>query len=254
MESPLSTVPKPQSPNPNYLPAHLPTYRPTYLPIDPPTYRSTTYLPTDPPTYPPTDLPSYRPTYLSTHLPTDRPTDLPTYLPTHLPIDLPTYQPTYLPTDLPTDPPTNRPTYLLQKPTQHGLRFLLISSHVFTKICLCLCVSISLSLSSHRGSVHDPAKIFPPSVRSQQVLSVKTTARGGAKTTSGGSTWKVTDARTNESGWMDDWTDSGEADQTHGLKGSFIWSGPSFVYYIGLVCAPCLRHRCVFKINQTPVL
>jgi hypothetical protein len=26
---------------------------------------------------------------------------------------------------------------------------------------------------------------------------------------------------------MDDWTDSGEADQTHGFKGSFIWSGPS---------------------------
>jgi hypothetical protein len=28
-------------------------------------------------------------------------------------------------------------------------------------------------------------------------------------------------------GWMDDGTDSGEADQTHGFKGSFIWSGPS---------------------------
>jgi len=101
-------------------------------------------------------------------------------------------------------------------------------------------VSLSLSLSSHRGSERDPTKIFPSSVRSQQVLSVKTPAGGGgggAEATSGGSTWKVTwkvtDARTNESGWMDDGTDSGEADQTHGFKGSFIWSGPSFVYYIG---------------------
>jgi hypothetical protein len=33
--------------------------------------------------------------------------------------------------------------------------------------------------------------------------------------------------RTNESGWMDDWMDSGEANQMHGFKGSFIWSGPS---------------------------
>jgi hypothetical protein len=105
MESPLSIVPKPQSPNPSYLPAHLPTYRPTYLAIDLPTYRSTTYLPTDPPTYPPTNLPTYRPTYLSTHLPTDRPTDLPTYTPA--------YRPTYLSTYLPTDRPTYRPTYLL---------------------------------------------------------------------------------------------------------------------------------------------
>ncbi len=76
-------------------------------------------------------------------------------------------------------------------------------------LSLPLCLYLSLSLSSHRGSVHDPAKIFPPSVRNQQVLSVKTPAGGGggAEPTSGGSTWKVTDARTNESGWMDVGTD-----------------------------------------------
>jgi hypothetical protein len=32
---------------------------------------------------------------------------------------------------------------------------------------------------------------------------------------------------------MDDGTDWEEADQTHGFKGNFICSGPSFVYYIG---------------------
>jgi hypothetical protein len=46
---------------------------------------------------------------------------------------------------------------------------------------LCLWVSISLSLSSHRGSLYEPAKIFPPSVRSQQVLLVfvPSRVRGG---------------------------------------------------------------------------
>jgi hypothetical protein len=84
MESPLSTVPKPQSPNPSYLPAHLPTYRPTYLPIhNLPTYRST-----------------YRPTYRPTYLHIDLPTYQPTYRPTYLPTDLPTYRSTYLPTTL----------------------------------------------------------------------------------------------------------------------------------------------------------
>ncbi len=46
---------------------------------------------------------------------------------------------------------------------------------------LCLWVSISLSVSSHRGSLYDPAKIFPPCVRSQQVLLVfvPSRVRGG---------------------------------------------------------------------------
>ncbi len=34
----------------------------------------------------------------------------------------------------------------LQKRTQHGLRFLLISGHVFTEICLYLCLYLSLFL------------------------------------------------------------------------------------------------------------
>ncbi len=42
-------------------------------------------------------------------------------------------------------------------------------------------LSLSLSFSSHRGSLYDPAKIFPPSVRSQQVLAlfVPRRVRGG---------------------------------------------------------------------------
>jgi len=44
----------------------------------------------------------------------------------------------------------------------------------FPRSCVCVSfsVSISLSLYSHRGSLYDPAKIFPPSVRSQQLLAV----------------------------------------------------------------------------------